>query len=99
MPSDRKPSLILPVAVAALLLLAGYVGAYYAMVDPVPMIIEVEGKTRWEYQYVTVFFYADYTQRLPMSMANRCGEPLDSFFTPIHWIDRRIRPHVWDDPE
>jgi hypothetical protein len=33
MPSDRKPSLILPVAGAALLLVGGYVGCYFLTVE------------------------------------------------------------------
>ena len=37
MPSDRKPSLILSVAVALLLLIGAYVGLYYWLVEIPPL--------------------------------------------------------------
>ena len=77
MPSDRKPSLILAVAVTlALLLLAGYVGAYYWCVTPGPL-----GP-----------YYGD---RFSGDVQDDWEERLFLFFRPAHWLDLRIRPHIW----
>ena len=79
MPSDRKPSLFLPMVVTLAVLLGLYVGAYYAMVQPA----------------VGSDFYA-----LPWepyddfhgAAADRCS----LLFRPIHRLDRRLRPHLWE---
>jgi hypothetical protein len=81
MPSDRKPSLILPATFGvALMLLVGYVGAYYWQVIPV--------KTRWGIQ-------ARYRVEGDASWAYRSRRWVN-LFAPIHWLDRRVRPHVWE---
>lgn len=81
MPSARKPSLILPVAVAVLLGL--YVGAYYATADSeIVSTVGVPGNfpPMWQPTY---------------SIGNL--EFDGWFFAPVHWIDRRIRPEVWPE--
>ena len=91
MPSDRKPSLILPVALALPLLLAvGYLAAYY----------------------LTVGVSHQYDESLLVVSPDALGEirvleyrvPVDQsvavwFFAPAHWLDRRIRPRVWEPTE
>jgi hypothetical protein len=68
----------------AVLLLAGYVGAYYLTVSrEIRIGSESSGGSR---EVLTVTLVPK--DRLLLG----CG-PL---FTPIHWLDRRIRPHVWE---
>jgi hypothetical protein len=87
MPSDRKPSLILPVAVVALLL-AAYVGAYYATVQPLGKLVSSD---TW---MIAVPFYGPESELYHLDNAP-WQERLQPFFAPIHWLDRRIRPQVW----
>ena len=76
MTEPRKPSLILPVA-GAVLLLAGYVGAYYAMVYP--------------YDGMALF-----PSRRNGTVSWGVRPAWERFFAPIHWLDRRLRPDVWE---
>jgi hypothetical protein len=81
MPSDRKPSLILPVAVAAVVLLSGYVGAYYALVSrgrlQIPVVPNWKGSDYFEERY---------------EFGDRFCRKL---FLPIHWLDRQVRRDSW----
>ena len=79
MTSPRKPGFVLPVAVTLTVLLALYVGAYYAMVKPridVTHIGPVSGA------------WVDFVPQYPW-------RTMDRFFSPVHRLDRRLRPHVW----
>jgi hypothetical protein len=72
MPSDRKPSLILPVAVILAVLLGLYVGDDRLVFRP--------------------FYVAPWDSEWSFEFNDRAT----LFFTPIHSLDRRIRPHVWE---
>jgi hypothetical protein len=80
MPSDRKPSVIVPVAVVVLL--AVYVAAYYAAATPFRLVGRI----------VPVYSPPwDRADGLPKAPGGT-----HTFFAPIHWLDRRIRPGVWE---
>ena len=82
MPSDRKPSSFLPVAgVAMLLALAAYVGAYYMMVRPVLKPLAPKREVIPWYQ--------------GKSGSEATYRRWATFFAPIHWLDRRLRPDYW----
>jgi hypothetical protein len=66
-------------AVVLLLLIGGYVGAYYATVT----------------RYLEVANYPTITRFFP----DGSHLAVRALFTPIHWLDRRIRPHVWNDAD
>lgn len=83
----RKPSSIhwIGVAVMAVLVLA-YVGAYYAMVQPLDL-----GRSK------SFAVYSDLGPFAPdeeIAAENRRV----TVFAPIHWLDRRIRSRVWEPP-
>ena len=63
-----------PIAVVTVvLLLCGYVGSYYALVQVGPV---------WPNSFA---YY-----RIG-------GKTAKSFYYPIHWIDRKVRPATWDN--
>ena len=78
MNSPRNPSFVLPVTVTLAVLLALYVGAYFATVEPY-------GDVPW--------YSLNFVPEGAGPEVDRC---LDWFFAPIHRLDRRIRPHVWE---
>ena len=81
MTAPRKPGVVLPVAVTLTLRLGLYVGAYYATVRP-RMVHTMFGNLL-----------------IPCHVLRPGGMwDLWSYriFSPIHWLDRRIRPHIWD---
>jgi hypothetical protein len=81
MPSDRKPGPILSIAVIlAVLLLLAYVGTYYATVKPTPAGVVSDGLIRID-------------SIVPQYRISNNG--WRRFFSPMHSIDRRIRPSVW----
>jgi hypothetical protein len=90
MTEPRKPGFVLPVAVTLAVLLALYVGAYYAMVRP---FWSFDGTGR-------LMSEADYSLWGRNGPAVRLWVPQPSFrsrvFAPINWLDRHIRPHVWE---
>jgi hypothetical protein len=88
MSEPRKPSLILPVAVAMLLLLAGYVGAYYWLLD-------VAFDSADHVTLVPIYYSIYFSERFEYDSWEWSWR-LTPFFAPIHWFDRRIRPHVWE---
>lgn len=79
--SDRKPMSVVPVIVL-LAMLGAYVGAYYATVRPLTVL----GNVFAEYKFPA--FLKPYEP-------NRYNTLHDGF-APIHWLDRRIRPHHWE---
>jgi hypothetical protein len=93
MPTDRKPVTFAFLAAAALvvslLLLGLYIGAYYRLVN-VALVRMPGHAVAWE------------TEPVYSLEGRRPGKPvppsywLEKFFAPIHRVDRRIRPHVWE---
>jgi len=76
------------VAIGVLVVLVGlYVGAYYAMVTP-----EVGDSS-----VVPVYFIPGEWD-LDMATGMRIHLWCRPFFSPMHAIDRRIRPRVWEPP-
>ena len=75
----------MPIAVTLAVLLGLYVGAYYWMVFPHP----------FPPTGVRCLYYegTDKARGGPVYATN---PNWDRFFFPIHWLDRRIRPHVWE---
>jgi hypothetical protein len=72
--------------IVVVVLLSWYVGAYYMMVE-----------RYWSNRppdYSTVALYNLFGTVRGASV-NRFAVPI---FTPIHWLDRRIRPQIWDTP-
>jgi hypothetical protein len=81
--SERKPTSVVLPAVVVLMVLGIYVGAYYAAVRPyVP---------RPGIRTSVVFPVYDF----PIG-PKRPDQWLGMAFAPFHWLDRRIRPHVWE---
>lgn len=80
----RSVSWIGVIVLAALI--GGYVGAYYATVRPSR---DVDWLFTAPTGIVVVQPGPEYADFLSSSL------PTEEFFTPIHWLDRRIRPQVW----
>jgi hypothetical protein len=89
MTSPRKSGFVLPVAVTLAVLLGLYVGAYYAMVEPQINLPGYRG-----YTVIERTIEPNYWGKLPVGFDPNGA--LKAFFTPVHWLDRRIRPHVWE---
>ncbi len=70
-----------------LTLLCMYAGAYYALVEPIPA-------SKWFTLRVGTVGRPYGPRMLPWYGST--GVALDRPFLPIHWFDRRIRPHVWE---
>ena len=87
MTSSRKLNLILPVAGAVLL--AVYVGAYYWLVD-----VDTAGifSGTWEPRPT----YAFPGDQIESPSSNPLEVEFQVLFAPAHWLDCRIRPHVWE---
>jgi hypothetical protein len=85
--SDRKPASIALPAALVLALLGVYVGAYFAAVKPafVPYGNGI-GCMYWVGKKTVGGGTAD---------DYRSSRRLDTFFAPIHWLDRRIRRDMW----
>lgn len=83
--SDRKASSIRIAAAVTLALIGGYLGAYYSTVVWWWEGVEING--RREPYYVLTSTNPD-----PHESSSFLGR----FFVPAHWLDRRIRPDVWE---
>lgn len=92
MPSDRKPSLILPVAGAAMMLVAAYVGAYYVTVTPTLTWQNPDGRP-FPQDLDVGFISGSFSKEPEYSVAPQVAACL---FAPMEWLDRRTRPHVWE---
>jgi hypothetical protein len=72
-----------------LLSLVGYVGAYYVMVNPIAV-----------YRRPSLVLPAYGLSREKAIMAaetsNSTERRFRKIFTPIHWLDRRVRRFVWE---
>lgn len=88
MTERRKPGLLLPVIVVVLL--AVYAGAYYGTVRPLGLP------------------FVGTAPHYPLLHGGTIGDPdfnittlkrWHTVFTPIHWLDRRLRPHIWESDE
>jgi hypothetical protein len=86
----RKPGFVLPIAVTLAALLGLYVGTYYAMSHP-----RSTGWPRGTFLVEPFYGTREYGQ-VPLPAEMEWHLRLFPFFAPIHWLDRRIRPHVWD---
>lgn len=84
MSDERKPTLILPAAFTLTVLLTLYVAIYYSTVEVVvPLRMPDDRFPAYPPLHKTV--------GIPYGV---CAH----VFTPIHQIDRRLRPDVWDKP-
>lgn len=83
--SERKtPAIWIAVAVLSLLL-SGYVGMYRWLVQPEFVLIEY---ATGAHQALVIPQYGNLEED---------GEGLATIvFAPVHWFDRRFRPHVWE---
>ncbi|MCC7425219.1 MAG: hypothetical protein IT428_33530 [Planctomycetaceae bacterium] len=81
--TERKTSAPWIAGAALLVLIGGYVGVYYATVT-------VKGSG--DPFYTPHAWFTDGSKTSYLAWKGR----LDRFFFPIHWLDRRIRPHVWE---
>src|SRR5690349_3050581 len=91
--SDRKPtSVVMPALVAALVLLGPYVGAYYATVKPdFVALSDPDFGRNAVYPLLYGTGWETDTSKFMTGQAR-----WNRFFAPIHWLDRRIRPHAWE---
>ena len=80
--TDRKTSAPWIAGAALLVLLVGYVGAYYWMVMPLGFGSMVP-------------YYTLPMTKAPYVYPHAPDSAVGKFFTPIHWLDRRIRPRAW----
>lgn len=71
----------LVILVATMLLIGAYVGAYFGTVMPL-----------WLEDPVTPF----YTFPGQSFVSLRFHRIAERFFAPVHWIDRRLRPEIWE---
>jgi hypothetical protein len=83
MTSPRKPGVVLPGAVALTVLLGLYVGAYYAMVEPTAT-------------YAKGVLFPPNIIPVYRVKANWYLDEAGWVFAPIHWLDRRLRPEIWE---
>lgn len=105
MSHPRRPSPVLPIAITLTVLLGLYAGAYYAMVNPGRVIDYLEGvaengasvesglseeRVRFQVRTSVLPWYGS-TDSLPQSNVT-----WERFFFPAHWLDRSVRPHVWE---
>jgi hypothetical protein len=74
---------VLRVAVALALMLGLYVGAYCAMVEPTRSLLRKPHPVYVIRLGAENFRYRRYSKAAAL-------------FAPIHWLERRIRPHVWE---
>ena len=78
--SRKKPGAAFWTTVGIVAALVGYVLSYAYAVRPQPVMVNGQIETM-----------PSYTDALNTPKRRR----LESFFTPIHWVDRRLRPRVW----
>lgn len=102
--SERKisrPWLAAGIALCFLVLLAGYVGAYYKTVDNA-VVIQAGPH---DGVYFSQFYHMADSNRVRRVTPRTARYSVHSFsipaalFAPIHWVDRRIRPAVWEPHE
>lgn len=79
----RTGTIWLLIVIAALLLFAGYVGAYYAMVEPAEV-----------YEVIYAHKVPTFPAVEPKGSAGK-ATAWTRFFAPVHWVDRRLRRDVW----
>jgi hypothetical protein len=83
--TDRKSAGPWITGVATLVLIGGYIGAYYAAVRPTFSLGDVV------VSYNEALWAGGDTPLEIVSSHRRWIR----FFAPAHWLDRRLRPHVW----
>lgn len=86
MSEKRKGGFLLPVAVTVGVLFGIYAATYYAAVD-----------TRGAYDGRQLWIDPHYLRLVPSSVAHKepCNNAIGIFFSPLHWVDRRLRPETW----
>jgi len=93
MASDRKkPGVAFWATVAVVMGLVGYVCAYALLAEPGVASIDFSGGLDMKGPVAVLrqpYYFAG--SRL---LANQ--QLLERFFAPIHWIDRCVRPNVWN---
>jgi hypothetical protein len=81
--SDRKTSVPWIAGAVLLVLIGGYVGAYYWMIKP------------FGFGNISPFYNLR-TTKGPYHYLHAPDSVVGKFFAPAHWLDRLIRPHVWN---
>ena len=92
----KKPSAVFQVCVAAAIaafMLVVYIGSYALMVTPDRVFME-NPSDRDELIPIDGCYAPIYLEDQPWA-AGELLELLDAVFSPIHEIDRRLRPSVW----
>ncbi|MCC7422076.1 MAG: hypothetical protein IT428_17490 [Planctomycetaceae bacterium] len=84
MPARKPNSIPWNGVVVLLALIGGYVGSYFAMVTP---------KTRKFQNLIGASLLV--TAPRYLSSDEDEGGVAKRVFAPLHWLDRRIRPHTW----
>lgn len=82
MSDSRKPGFLLPVVVTLAVIAGVYVGAYYWMVEPIVL-------TGWVADLYSPGGRTPKHGYNPVSLWR-------TFFAPMNWLDRHIRPKVWE---
>ena len=87
MTKPRKSGWFLPVLATLVVVLLVYLGAYFAIVD------HYISDSRVKVIYVPFRRWTEGADGF--SYRNPVYGYAERFFAPAHWLDRRLRPHVW----
>ena len=92
MDPTRHASPFLAVAAVIAILIAAYIGTYCAMVHAVSLRYSGGGPV------FPVYSRGNHLDAIQNYFARRPGDrdPLETVFAPVHWLDCRLRPHVWN---
>ncbi|MCC7421742.1 MAG: hypothetical protein IT428_15785 [Planctomycetaceae bacterium] len=83
--TDRKTAAPWIAGAVLLVLIGGYVGAYCWMIAPLG------------FGYGSVSPYYDFRMTTePYIYLHALDSLVGRLFSPIHWLDRRVRPYVWE---
>ena len=86
---QRRRRFWLKLAAALLFAVVAYGGAYAAMVKPAGRLVFLT--SRGSSARLTI------VPNYRWSANSRSVKWVESFFRPAHWLDRRLRPGVWND--
>lgn len=87
----KSASIVLPAIVTVLALLGLYVGAYCWMVRP----LSLPGPPSPSLVHQQIEFFPVYSRAHLADVDWELHQQLSTLFSPVHWLDRRIRPQVW----
>jgi hypothetical protein len=93
MTDPKKPGVAFWATVVVITALSAYVGGYGLTVRPCPFI-NVHGTSAIPGPHLFLRS-AEYGRELPFIGYIWMDENLRQLFTPIQWIDRRLRPDTW----